>query len=35
MLLERWRDFPEHGRLAELAMAEPLVPTARRRPRSY
>jgi hypothetical protein len=27
MLLERWRDFPEHGRLAELAMAEPLVPT--------
>jgi DNA primase len=28
MLLERWRDFPEHGRLAELAMAEPLVPTA-------
>jgi hypothetical protein len=28
MLLERWRDFPEHGRLAELAMAEPLVSTA-------
>jgi DNA primase len=27
-LLERWRDFPEHGRLAELAMTEPLVPTA-------
>ena len=28
MLLERWRDFPEYGRLSELAMAEPLVPTA-------
>jgi DNA primase len=26
MLLERWRDMPEYGRLAELAMAEPLVP---------
>ena len=25
MLLERWRDLPEHGRLSELAMAEPLV----------
>jgi DNA primase len=25
MLLERWRDRPEYGRLAELAMAEPLV----------
>ena len=25
MLLERWRDLPEYGRLAELAMAEPLV----------
>jgi DNA primase len=25
MLLERWRDLPEHDRLAELAMAEPLV----------
>jgi DNA primase len=27
-LVERWRDFPEYGRLAELAMTEPLVPTA-------
>jgi DNA primase len=27
MLLERWRDLPEYGRLAELAMAEPLVPS--------
>jgi DNA primase len=27
MLLERWRDLPEYGRLAELAMAEPLVAT--------
>jgi DNA primase len=27
VLLERWRDLPEHGRLAELAMAEPLVPS--------
>jgi DNA primase len=26
MLLERWRDLPEYGRLSELAMAEPLVP---------
>ncbi len=26
VLLERWRDLPEYGRLAELAMAEPLVP---------
>ncbi len=25
MLLERWRDLPEYERLAELAMAEPLV----------
>ena len=25
LLLERWRDLPEFGRLAELAMAEPLV----------
>jgi DNA primase len=25
MLLERWRDLPEYDRLAELAMAEPLV----------
>jgi DNA primase len=25
MLLERWRDRPEYGRLTELAMAEPLV----------
>jgi DNA primase len=25
MLLERWRDLPEYSRLAELAMAEPLV----------
>jgi DNA primase len=25
MLLERWRDLPEYGRLAELAMGEPLV----------
>jgi DNA primase len=28
MLLERWRDLPEYGRLCELAMAEPLVPEA-------
>jgi DNA primase len=28
MLLERWRDRPEYGRLAELAMAEPLVAEA-------
>ena len=28
MLLERWRDLPEYGRLAELAMAEPLVADA-------
>ena len=28
MLLERWRDLPEHDRLTELAMADPLVPTA-------
>jgi DNA primase len=28
MLLERWRDLPEYGRLSELAMAEPLVPEA-------
>jgi hypothetical protein len=28
MLLERWRDLPEYPRLAELAMAEPLVPSA-------
>jgi hypothetical protein len=27
MLLERWRDLPEYGRLAQLAMAEPLVAT--------
>jgi DNA primase len=27
MLLERWRDLPEYGRLAELAAAEPLVAT--------
>jgi len=27
-LLERWRDRPEYGRLAELAMAEPLVADA-------
>jgi DNA primase len=27
VLLERWRDLPEYGRLAELAMAEPLVPS--------
>jgi DNA primase len=27
MLLERWRDLPEYARLAELAMAEPLVPS--------
>jgi DNA primase len=27
MLLERWRDLPEYDRLAELAMAEPLVGT--------
>jgi DNA primase len=26
MLLERWRDRPEYERLAQLAMAEPLVP---------
>jgi len=25
MLLERWRDRPEYGRLAELAMADPMV----------
>ncbi len=25
VLLERWRDRPEYGRLSELAMAEPLV----------
>jgi DNA primase len=25
MLLERWRDLPEYGRLTELAMADPLV----------
>jgi DNA primase len=25
MLLERWRDRPEYSRLAELAMADPLV----------
>jgi DNA primase len=25
LLLERWRDRPEYGRLAELAMGEPLV----------
>jgi DNA primase len=25
LLLERWRDLPEYGRLSELAMAEPLV----------
>ncbi|MGB6309258.1 MAG: DNA primase [Steroidobacteraceae bacterium] len=28
MLLERWRDRPEYGRLAELAMADPLVAEA-------
>ncbi len=28
MLLERWRDRPEYDRLAELAMAEPLVAEA-------
>jgi DNA primase len=28
MLLERWRDLPEYERLAELAMAEPLVADA-------
>jgi DNA primase len=28
MLLERWRELPEYGRLCELAMAEPLVPEA-------
>jgi DNA primase len=28
MLLERWRDRPEHGRLAELAMLDPLVSDA-------
>jgi DNA primase len=28
ILLERWRDLPEYGRLAELAMAEPLVADA-------
>ena len=27
-LLERWRDLPEYPRLAELAMAEPMVPSA-------
>ncbi len=25
VLLERWRDLPEYGRLAEIAMGEPLV----------
>jgi hypothetical protein len=29
MLLERWRDRPEYERLAQLAMAEPLVPDAK------
>jgi DNA primase len=29
VLLERWRDRPEYGRLAELAMAEPLVADAK------
>jgi DNA primase len=28
VLLERWRDRPEHARLAELAQAEPLVADA-------
>jgi DNA primase len=28
MLLERWRDRPEYGRLAELALAEPMVAEA-------
>jgi DNA primase len=28
MLLERWRDRPEYGRLSQLAMAEPLVASA-------
>jgi DNA primase len=28
MLLERWRDRPEHGRLAELAAAPGMVDTA-------
>jgi DNA primase len=28
MLLERWRDLPEYGRLSEIAMAEPLVAEA-------
>jgi DNA primase len=28
ILLERWRDLPEYGRLAELAMADPLVADA-------
>jgi DNA primase len=28
MLLERWRDRPEYGRLAELAMADPMVAEA-------
>jgi DNA primase len=28
MLLERWRDRPEYGRLSELAMAEPMVAEA-------
>ncbi len=28
MLIERWRGRPEHGRLAELAMSEPLVADA-------
>ena len=28
MLLERWRDRAEYGRLSELAMAEPLVADA-------
>jgi DNA primase len=29
VLLERWRDRPEHARLAELAQAQPLVADAR------
>ena len=28
MLLERWRDRPEYGRLAELAMTDPVVSEA-------
>jgi DNA primase len=28
ILLERWRDRPEYGRLSELAMLDPLVPDA-------